>query len=227
MSNAGYDGATKYDAAVATSYERDRIGEAHWQAEQDCVARYAATHPLGAVLDLPVGTGRFLETLAAAKAYVGVDISEPMLAEARARATALKLTQVHLMKGDALALPFEADRFDTTLCFRLAHLLPPALIPALLTELARVTRGTVLLQAYVAHAAAPGGWKNSPVRRAFGKAVRAIKPAPVKPWSHIESFNHPATVFDGAAAAARLRTVARHELGDYASAHVIVLELAK
>jgi ubiquinone/menaquinone biosynthesis C-methylase UbiE len=227
MSDTGYDGSTKYDAAVAANYERDRIGEAHWQAEQDCVARHAASHRLGTVLDLPVGTGRFLEMLAAADAYVGVDISEHMLAEARARATSLALKQVDLLKGDALALPFEAGRFDTTLCFRLAHLLPPALIPGLLAELARVTRGTLLLQAYVAQAAAPGTWKNSPVRRALGKAVRAVKPAPAKPWSHIESFNHPATLFDDAAAAAGLKTVARHALGDYAGTHVVVFELAK
>jgi ubiquinone/menaquinone biosynthesis C-methylase UbiE len=227
MSDTGYDGSTKYDAAVAANYERDRIGEAHWQAEQECVARYAASHRLGAVLDLPVGTGRFLQTLAAAERYVGVDISEHMLALARVRAAELGLAQVELMKGDALALPFETGSFDTTLSFRLAHLLPPALIPGLVAELGRVTRGTVLLQAYVAQAPTPGAWKNSPVRRALGKAVRAIKPAPVKPWSHIESFNHPAALFDNAAAAAGLKSKARHALGDYEGTHVVVYELEK
>ena len=68
------------------------------------------------VLDIGCGTGA--TTLAVARRLgtegrcVGIDISDPMLASARARAAREGLT-AHFIRGDAQVHPFEAASFDT------------------------------------------------------------------------------------------------------------------
>ena len=222
-----YDGYTKYDAHVAADYDRDRRAEEHWQAEHEFIAAYAASHALGRVLDLPVGTGRFLELLGAAEEIFGVDISDPMLAVAAGRSQSLGLAQVHLMKGDALATPFEDDMFDTVICFRLAHLLPPQLMPRLFAELARVSRGPILVQAYLAADQPSSPWSNSRIRRLLVRAAPWLVRRPQTPWAHIESFSHDRTFLERSATASGLIVKGRHRLAHYEGSSVEVLELSK
>ncbi len=62
------------------------------------------------ILDAGCGTGVFtLDYLAAGAHVVGLDISEPMLALAVAKASGYPFVAV---QGDMLALPFEDDHFD-------------------------------------------------------------------------------------------------------------------
>ncbi len=63
------------------------------------------------ILDLGCGTGQFLPDLATAgKVVVGLDRSPAMLRRARGRAAK---TGVHLVRGDARALPFREGTFTT------------------------------------------------------------------------------------------------------------------
>jgi SAM-dependent methyltransferase len=102
---------------------------AHWAANQ---ARYdrmlepfaamilqaAALEPRARVLDVGCGCGA--TTLAAARLVmpgetVGIDLSGPMLARARAGAGAGGLPNAVFQQGDAQVYPFEAARFDAVL----------------------------------------------------------------------------------------------------------------
>ncbi len=221
-----YDGLSKYDANVARNYERDRKGEAHWQDEQAFMAAHCASRRLGHILDLPVGTGRFFEYYTAAESVLGIDISQHMLAVARDKASTLGLSKLQLAEGNALSLNCADAQFDTVVCFRLVHLIPAELIPALFFELARVTRGDLLMQIY----AAPEPSKVSWIQRAGGRLRRLFQDAPgenAKPWSHIQSYAHTRQFLITAAERAGWRLVKCHEISVYLGSSVDVLELSK
>jgi demethylmenaquinone methyltransferase/2-methoxy-6-polyprenyl-1,4-benzoquinol methylase len=98
------------------------------------LAAQTAVRPGDKVLDVCCGTGDL--TLADREAggdVIGVDFSEEMLARARRKAP-----DIHWMRADATALPFEDETFDVvTVGFGIRNL--PDL-EAGLRELARVTR---------------------------------------------------------------------------------------
>lgn len=217
-----YDGFFKYDALVATSYDRDREHEEHWIAEREFVEAFSSSRTLGRVLDVPAGTGRLFDHLRGAAEVVGVDVSADMLAVAAARPTPESGPRPTLVRADALALPFGDRQFDTVLCFRLAHLLPAELVPTLLAELARVCRGCILLQVYAAKKVgkAGEGW----MRRLLSP-LRVLLPAARTPWSHIHSYAHERTLFEAAAAAAGMSITRCSTLGDYQGSSVVVLEM--
>ncbi len=96
--------------------------------------------PSGRVLDAACGTGRHAAYLAAAGHHViGVDGSEPMLAQARRR-----LPGADLRVGELTRLPLEDDSVSATVCaLALSHL--PEIAPAV-AELGRVlSRGGRLI----------------------------------------------------------------------------------
>lgn len=221
-----YDGYTKYDAKVARAYDDDRRAEEHWQAEQAYVSTLAARQHLGRVLDMPVGTGRFLELLRDAHCVAGADISLDMLSVAEERRRSLDLHNAVILRADGMALPFPDKAFDTVLCFRLVHLLPPELIGRLLAELARVCAGIVHLQVYVAPERTPG-WRDYPWLKPALDALRRLRDRRERPWSHIRSYAHSASFLESSAAAASLVVHRRHSLGDYAGSAVEVLELGR
>jgi SAM-dependent methyltransferase len=98
--------------------------------------------PFGAGLDICCGTGaamRMLRPLCRDR-VVGLDFSAGMLAVARQRtADAPGSAALELVRGDALAMPFEAA-FDVATCFgAFGHILPRDM-PRLLTGVARALR---------------------------------------------------------------------------------------
>ncbi len=95
----------------------------------------------GRVLDVACGTGRLGTAIGKSHTLVGVDTSEAMLEEARARGQ-----YEQLVVGDAFALPFADDSFDAAVALRLLFHFPEPL--AILRELSRVTRpgGTVVVE---------------------------------------------------------------------------------
>ncbi|HEX9841839.1 MAG TPA: class I SAM-dependent methyltransferase [bacterium] len=118
----------------------------HWRAsplgavtealEQALVFRMAGPLAGRRVLDVGCGDGDW--ALAAARQgaqVVGVDASLPMIEAARVRARDAAL-DVRFQQGDAMALPFEHDRFDGVLAVTVLCFVPDA--PAALREMARV-----------------------------------------------------------------------------------------
>jgi ubiquinone/menaquinone biosynthesis C-methylase UbiE len=102
--------------------------------------------PCDAFLDAGCGDGVYLRAIARSDRIpprvAGLDISERILATARASAAPL---EVELVRGNIEALPFEEDSFDLVLCSQaIEHLLDPELG---VRELARVLApaGTLIL----------------------------------------------------------------------------------
>ncbi|MGX7674464.1 class I SAM-dependent methyltransferase [Plantactinospora sp. DSM 117369] len=69
----------------------------------------------GRVLEVAIGTGRNLPLYPADVTITGIELSPAMLAIARQRAADLGL-DVDLRSGDAQALPFDDEAFDTVVC---------------------------------------------------------------------------------------------------------------
>ena len=192
-----YDGFYKYDQAVAQDYEKVREIELHWQQEDEFVKGYFQGRQIENLLDLPVGTGRFIPHFAGVRHLIGVDISEEMLSEARKKVPLRPAsTTTQLERGDVFALRFNTGQFDTAIVCRLFHLLPPDLLPKAIKELCRVTSREIVVQTYPPLPVNP--W------RVWGKRILSLprrvknrlfpaKPAPptaAKPWSHIRSYGH-------------------------------------
>jgi len=113
----------------------------------------------GPVLDAGCGPGQWTDFLASRRpgGAVGIDASARFVAAARERYPQLRITH-----GDLAELPFADDSFDGILAwYSLIHT-PPADLPPILRELARVLRpgGSLLL-----------GFFDGPARTPFDHAV--------------------------------------------------------
>jgi ubiquinone/menaquinone biosynthesis C-methylase UbiE len=89
------------------------------------------------ILDLACGSGAFLRDLKASfpRAMVlGLDLSLPYLLEAGRRSGG------PLVQGAAERLPFADGSFDAVTCVYLFHELPPAVRPAVASEIVRVLK---------------------------------------------------------------------------------------
>jgi ubiquinone/menaquinone biosynthesis C-methylase UbiE len=136
-----YGGYYKYDVDVAKTYESDREIEEHWGKENVYVKNYMANSKWETLLDLPVGTGRFLSFFNNVSRVVGIDISDAMLSEARGKLFDSKNTShIELVKGDVFDLKYADDTFNCSIIFRLLHLLPPDRLESAINELCRVTK---------------------------------------------------------------------------------------
>ena len=129
------------DAWTNGSYEQ--IASAYYSMAGRLVERTAVS-PDDEVLDIGCGAGSVAITAARRGAQVtGVDVTPAMLDHARKNAKIADTEEIEWQKGNALNLPFEADRFDVTLS-SLGHMYgdPPEETTA---ELLRVTRsgGTI------------------------------------------------------------------------------------
>lgn len=77
--------------------------------------QWACGQAQGDVLEVAVGTGLNLPLYPADTALTGIDLSAPMLAQARERAAGIG-RPVTLQQADAHALPFDDGTFDTAVC---------------------------------------------------------------------------------------------------------------
>jgi len=76
---------------------------------------WACSSVTGDVLEIAVGTGRNLSFYPKGIRLAGIELSSAMLEIARERAHSLGLT-ADLRQGDAQALPFADESFDTAIC---------------------------------------------------------------------------------------------------------------
>lgn len=132
-----------------------------------------ATAPPGVVLDLATGTADLalaVREWRPAATIVGVDFSEGMLAEARAKLARRGERHVALLAGDALSLPFRDGAFAAvTSAFLLRNL---ADLARGLAEMRRVARpGGLVVTLEITPTAIPG-WD-----RIFGLYFRHVVPA--------------------------------------------------
>lgn len=220
-----YRGKDAYHGEVAANYESDRASEPVWRIEHAWIERWAAGLPKGArLLDMPVGTGRFMPIWAGLEIEVhAVDISEDMLAVLR-RSEYGKNPRLVIEKADAEALPYAPDSFDFVVCWRLLHLLPDPIMRRVVCELARVCRGRVLLEVFgVAQSTRRFERLKVWVRRKFFPS----RPSRPKPWAHIESFTHTESGLQEAFELAGLRVVRAETLVEYSGSPVRIFELER
>lgn len=134
-----------YRGQKALSYEADRIGDPQWDLEHRTVAGYLNRVQPSRVLDVPVGTGRFLPLYAERDCKViGIDVSDDMLEQAKARAAGSSMT-ARLEIGDVTNLDFPDASFDLVICVRLLNLLDFDTYQKAIAELARVALGHLVL----------------------------------------------------------------------------------
>lgn len=164
------------EAAVRAAYRRwasfydASFGGVSSLARRGAVAAVNAC-PGHRVLEVGVGTGLALPHYRPDKSVVGIDLSPEMLARARARVAALRLTHVEaLQEMDAEATSFPAASFDIAVAMFVASVVPHP--RALLAELRRVVRpgGTILFVNHFAAERGPRLW----VERALAPASRAL-----------------------------------------------------
>lgn len=106
------------------------------------------------VLDAPTGTGRLLPALASeGRRALGMDVSEEMLRSGAVPVRPLDSTDsdeghgIPRVVGDLERAPFATDAFSAVLCYRFFFHVDRAEARArILAELARVSRGPILLQ---------------------------------------------------------------------------------
>lgn len=161
-----YRARSQYVGRTARHYDADRqrtwYDRWKWHREHAAVSRALQDlAPVGALLDLPTGTGRFLLQFGDFSAtVVGADISLAMLGLARHRLleASRDAARVRLVSAEAERLPFAEGAFDLVVSIRLFQHLPPPVIVPILRELVRVTRRGVLLQA--------------PLRQPWSRALR-------------------------------------------------------
>ena len=200
----------QYTGRAAAGYDRNRAANPLWQAETAVIEGFLATVPPGGpVLDIPVGTGRFLELYARfGLRATGIDVSPDMLAQAAKKARALKL-DVTLEPGDIRRIGAPDGSFEAALCIRLAHLIETPILRAAVGELARVARTYVVIGVphYVPIAELARGlpygivrFANQWVRRGKERARdtpaghRRLPMSTVRSWTSsappVSSFNH-------------------------------------
>lgn len=163
-------------AAVRQAYRRwagsyDAVfGGVSGPARMRAVAAVNALPP-GRVLEVGVGTGLALPHYRPEISVVGIDLSTEMLAKAREKVAAERLSNVEsLLEMDAQALDFPDASFDSAVGMFVASVVPDA--KAMLRELVRVVRpgGTIL---FVNHFRAAGGVRWA-VERAMAPFSRRL-----------------------------------------------------
>lgn len=181
-------GKKAYTYEVASTYEEDRRSERIWHVEQAYMEKVVRLLPDGSsILDVPVGTGRFLDLYQEhGSQVVGVDISESMLDEARNKIYS-PLIRVEL--GDVENLSYPDNSFDYVICWRLLHLVSNDSLRKVVSELTRVSSHKLYIQAYV-----KDGWFlpltiRTLLQQKLGY-LRSGNMSKQTPWSHIQTFAH-------------------------------------
>lgn len=137
------NGALKYNGSVAEGYDAKRVSQEKWQNENRIIEDWLWDLPIGtAVLDCPVGTGRFIPLYEELGFHVlGLDISEDMLKQA---ASKVKGENVYCRLGDVRELDLADSSYDVAMCIRLFRWLEPEDVKKALRELQRVARDRVI-----------------------------------------------------------------------------------
>lgn len=173
-------GAGKYHGEVAQGYDAKRKDDAKWTVEQRVIESTLADLPAGSsILDVPVGTGRFIPFyLAHGFNFIGADISGDMLvqsalkilpeakveqwvAASNEKNTILPLrakinrngtpVEAMLVNGDVRNIEIPDQSVDAAVACRITRWLSPEDNQLMFRELQRAARDRVIITARVAN----------------------------------------------------------------------------
>lgn len=150
----GQEWYQEHDIAEAYDDKRfSRGGRVIDRREKEAVLDALAPLEDERVLEVACGTGRFTVMLAERGAdIVGVDISEAMLEQGRAKARAAGVADaIDFMQADAGGLPFPDDHFDSVFAMRFFHLAPDP--EGFMAELCRVSAEQVFFDTFKRYSA--------------------------------------------------------------------------
>lgn len=191
MASTPYAAKSAYRGEIASRYDEHRTVEAVWAVEQEFLRKWTETLAPGAtLLDIPAGTGRFVEFYLVRGLRVHAwDISADMIAEVRRRFPAAG-DALDARVGDAEKLALADGAVDHVVCWRFFHLIPVAVMDGVLREFRRVTRGSVLLQVF---AVRPVGMRITAWQKVKDRLRpwwRRLRSKGSQPWAHITSYAH-------------------------------------
>jgi hypothetical protein len=128
--------ADKYYGAAAERYDEERQHSERWKIEIEAVAEFVDAGP---VLDVPLGTGRYVPTYRIKELeFIGLDISLDMLNVAKRK------YGCQGWLGSILRIPFADQSFATAVCTRMLDWLPPAEMERAVAQLRRVARTLIV-----------------------------------------------------------------------------------
>lgn len=158
-----------YFGDKARLYDHGRESCPKWNAEHAAVTRFLSGKS-GTVLDIPVGTGRFLELYGSlGLSCIGMDVSGEMMAQAKA-----KEPDADIRFGDILDIPLDAQSVDHAVCIRLLTLIDTDEAVEAIKELGRVTRQSIIVSAKVAETRSVQNRSVTHPEKVFLDAVKAI-----------------------------------------------------
>ncbi len=212
---------TEYEGERAVDYDARRVTDRKWGLEQAAVADFLAlcAEAPAEILDVPVGTGRFVELYSErGDRVLGIDVSQDMLDQAAEKIREISEAQVELRIGDISDLTLPTDSFDVIVCVRLFNLIDSGAVSTALEELARVTRQHVIVGV---RAHGTRGWMRRVARRTRAWALGR----PLKLFIHDESWWRDVVGSVGATVVERrLISEGAHNSGDY---HLYLLSLSE
>jgi ubiquinone/menaquinone biosynthesis C-methylase UbiE len=171
MAEPSYPAASKYHDGVASGYDERRRSHPTWRWEDDHVRRFVASLPGRIeVLDVPVGTGRYVPIfLEAGWSVHGCDISADMLTAAEQQ-LGDDFARCHMITAPAEAMPLDDASIDVIVSGRFIQWLPDLeAVDRVIAELARVGRGELFLQLRI-----PARPRESP---GVGRSLRYVAAA--------------------------------------------------
>jgi len=171
-----------YLGAAATTYDDERAKLKKWASEQRIVEDLLATLPVGSsVVDIPVGTGRFIDAYHRLHLVpTGMDISPDMIAIAARKAQKLGLT-MPLQIADIRSIDATDGAFDTVVCICFLNWVDIHGVRAAFRELVRVARHSLIvsIRHYVPfrklHPVTPQGFLQWSLQLA-ARAHKAVNP---------------------------------------------------
>lgn len=133
----------RYRGEVAVQYDKIRMNSGKWKREQETIHDMVAAFEVGTtILDVPFGSGRFLEYYESEGHTVfGLDISKDMLLRAKEKCTdGGSMTQMII--GEAEHLPMSDHSVDCVICVRLLNWVSMPALKDILKECRRVAPRT-------------------------------------------------------------------------------------
>jgi ubiquinone/menaquinone biosynthesis C-methylase UbiE len=176
----------RYIGKRAENYDRDRESSAEWQREQKVVDQMLIDAGLGpdhTVLDIPVGTGRFLDFYRKAGCRtVGIDVSPDMLKYAAERAAQAD-AEAEFREGDITRIDMADASAHTVVCVRIMNLVEFPVFRNAMAEAARVSSAYVIagVQIRIPTSIREVGWKaalRNRLNRSRSRDERTTTPHP-------------------------------------------------
>jgi ubiquinone/menaquinone biosynthesis C-methylase UbiE len=157
----------QYYGELAQTYVGRRTRTVKWHREQSLMQELLNNVPDGtSVLDVPFGTGRFVEMYARKNMDIyGVEISRDMVGAAETLLGPELFGRCKIEIASAEAIPFESDRFDVVVCCRFMSMTTLEMARNVLSEFHRVAKDKVLLYMNVRK---PNVWLLSAADRLLG-----------------------------------------------------------